>query len=270
MARIVQLAQQVDGINLMRSKGGASPGSLFDLKNGWVTSKRTIKARPGTVKDVTFPAETVGVVGFENKFHTFTHLPYIGTLNPLVVVNILRHPTGGSAALKRIHRAAPFLGRLYVVAEFTDGVVQHYWIEAPTAWAASTAHTFGAVVQPTTATGFYYELKTASTVPAWQANTETVVGDIRQPRVANGFKYTASAVTGTAPIRTGNTEPVWPTVAGATVTERRYVTEAQVPPGSTTPTDPATGTPQGGGGGTNTEYGPFPPYFDETAPRQKF
>lgn len=263
MARIVQLAQQVDGINLMRSKGGASLGSLFDLKNGWVTSKRTIKARPGTVKDVTFPAETVGVVGFENKFHTFTHLPYIGTLNPLVVVNILRHPTGGGAALSRIHRAAPFLGRLYVVAEFTDGVVQHYWIESPTAWAASTAYQFGAVVQPTTATGFYYELKTASTVAAWQANTETVVGEVRQPRVANGFKYTATSVTGTAPIRTGNTEPTWPTTNGATVVERRFVTAAQVPPGSATPTDPGTTPTPGGGGGGGGEYSPFPP---ETGP----
>lgn len=264
MARIVQLAQQVDGINLMRAKGGASPSSLFDLKNGWVTSKRTIKARPGSVNEVTFPADTIGVVGFENKFHTFTHLPYVGTLNPRVVVNVLRHPTGSSSPLARIHRAFPFLGRMYVVAEFADGVVKHYWIEAPAAWGASTTYGFGSVVQPTTVSGFYYEIKTASTGTAWQANTEVIVGTIRYPTVANGFRYVATAVTGTAPIRTGNTEPTWPTVAGGTVVERRFVTADQQPPGGGGTTGGTT-TPPGGGGGTNPEYSPFP---NETGSRQ--
>lgn len=257
MARVVQLAQQVDGINLMRSKGGASPNALFDLKNGWVTAQRTIKARGGSVATLAFPAGTKGVVGFEDKFHTFSRAAVAGAVHAGVVVNILKHPTDATATLVDVHRAFAFLGRLYVVAEFSDGLVKHYWIEDPNPWAASTAYSFGTVVQPTTETGFYYEIKTTAVVTAWQANTEVVVGDFKQPRTANGFKYEVTAVSGTAPIRTGNTEPTWPTTAGETVQERRYVTEPQ----SATGTDDASGgdsTSTGGGGGTGSEYSPFP------------
>lgn len=248
------LGQQVDGINLMRQKGGASPKALFDLKNGWVTSQRTIKARPGSALELTFPAGTVGVIGFENKFHTFSHAATAAPADPRVVVNILKHPTGGVAALSKVHRKFPYLGRLYVVAEFTDGVVQHYWIEAPAAWQASKVYAYAAAVQPVVQTGMYYEMLTKDVTPAWQANTEVTVGAKRQPRTANGFRYTATAVTGTAPIRTGNTEPAWPTTEGATVVERRFITEAQAPTGTDTTTGGTGGTQGGSAGG---EYSPF-------------
>lgn len=265
MARVFPLAQQVDGINLMRSKGGASPNALFDLKNGWVTSQRTIKARGGSVKALAFPAGTKGCAAFEGKFHVFAHAAVAGAVPANVVVNILKHPSSTTATLTKVHRAFAFLGRLYVVAEFSDGLVRHYWIEAPAAWTTGTAYSFGAAVQPSVATGFYYEIKTASTVSAWQANTEVTVGAMKQPRVANGMKYTATAVTGTAPIRTSNTEPAWPTVAGATVVERRYVTQDQLVPGTETPEGGTSGGGAGGGGGAGSEYGPFPP---DGAPRQ--
>lgn len=261
--RVFPLAQQVDGINLMRQKGGASPSALFDLKNGWVTSQRTIKARGGSAKDVTFPAGTKGCVGFESQFHTFSHAATAAPADARVQVHILRHPTGGVAALAKIHRAFAFLGRLYVVAEFADGVVQHYWIESPVAWTASTKYSYGSTVQPPAANGFYYEMVTLDTTAAWQENAEVAAGDMKQPKVANGFKYEVTATTGTAPIRTSNTEPVWPTTEGATVVERRYITEAQTRPGGPATTDTSgVTTGDGGGGGAGDEYGPFPPAFD--------
>lgn len=257
-SRAYALASQVDGINLMRSKGGASKASLFDLKNGWVTSKRTIKARPGSVKDLTFPPGTAGVLGFEDLFHTFYHLPYVGSVDPRVRVNIVPHPTLGiffTGTIRKVHRAFPFLGRIYAVIEFTDGKVQHYWLEDPPAWTANTVVGYGSIVRPTVENGRYLENVTLSTVPAWQSNTVVAINDLRQPRIANGFRYKLTSATGTAPYRTSNVEPTWPTTVGATVTERRYITATQIPPG--------TGITTGGGlpplgGGSGPEYGPFP------------
>jgi hypothetical protein len=252
--RTVAIAENSDGVNLLRVKGGASPKALFSLVNGWITQKKTINARPGTVFAAAAPPFTVGGVGFENKIHVFAETP-VASIDPLVVVDVLRHPTGGAARLKLIHKAFPFLGRLYVVAEFTDGVVKHYWLENPVAWSASKAYAVGSVVRPVTASGFYYENKTPVSYPAWQASTEVAIADKRQPTTVNGFVYTVTAVGGPAPHKTGNTEPVWPTTVGATVVERLYSTETPVPPGSPTP-DP--GTDGGGRGGTGDEYGPFP------------
>lgn len=248
------LGDKVDGINLMRNKGGASPSSLFDLKNGWITSKRTIKARPGSAAHLTFPAGTKGCVGFEGKFHTFSHAAVAGTVDSRVVVNIIKHPSGGAATLSKVHRAFPFLGRLYVVAEFSDGVVQHYWIEKPKAWVGATVYPYASIVQPTTPNGFYYEVLTRDTTPAWQANVVVAAGDKRQPRTINGFRYVVASVGGVAPIRTGNTEPEWPTKDGETVTERRFVTVPQVPPGTPT-SEPDSGSGgTGSGGGSDDEY----------------
>lgn len=256
------LTTQVDGINLMRSKGGAAATSLFDLQNGWVTSQRTIKARPGSSLSVTFPAGTVGMVAMDGFFHTFSHLQISTGVAANVIVNTLRHPlSGNSAILVKIHEAFPFLGRIYVVAEFADGTVQHYWNENPASWSANTVYQFGSAVQHPTPNGYYYEIKTNSTIAAWQANSEVAVNTVRQPRIANNFKYTVTATTGTAPIRTSNTEPVWPIVDGATIVERRYLTDGQAAPGepgTTIPTPPPGGQ-DGGGGGAGGEYGPFPP-----------
>ncbi len=250
------LAEQTDGINLMRSKGGASPKSLFDLKNGWVSPKRTINARPGSVKHLTFPAGTIGVIGFEDKFHTFAAIP-VTNANAEIVVNVLRHPTGGAATLLRIHRAFPVLARLYVVAEFTDGVIRHYWLENPAAWTASTVFSFGDRTIPTVSNGYYYVLKTQNVTAAWTANNTVVVGQFRQPSTINGLRYEVTAVTGTAPIRTSNDEPIWPIVVGATVTERRYLTDPQDDPGTTVPPVDAATPPREGARGPGSEFYPF-------------
>lgn len=250
--RAVPIHNQSEGINLLRSKGGASPDALFDLVNGWVTPKRTINARPGSVNEASAPG-TVGGVGFENKIHVFAATP-VSVADPIIVVNVLRHPTGGAAGLLKIHRAFPIYGRLYVVAEFADGVVRHYWLEAPNAWSADKQYLFNSLIRPTVETGYYYENVTVDATPAWQAVVEVAVGEFKQPRVGNGFKYELLSATGPAPARTSNTEPTWPVVDGATVKERRYVTVAAEPPGGAT-TDTGSG---GGGGSTVDEYGPFP------------
>ena len=247
------LAEQVDGMSTLRVKGGASSKGLQLLKNGWITSARTMQARPGADFDRTMPVGSHGVIGFADKFHTFSSAP-IANSDPVVDVDILLHPTGGAAGIKEIHKAFVYLGRLYVVAEFTDGVVQHYYLEDPSEWTANTGVEEGEAIQPSNPNGYYYENLTASTIPAWQSNVQVAIGQSRQPRTANGMRYTITASTGNPPPYTGNTEPAWPTIVGNTIVERRYVTDnVQNPPGSSTP---APGT---GGGGAPGEYAPYPP-----------
>jgi hypothetical protein len=258
MPRPYALAQQVDGMSALRPKGGASDKGLTLLRNGWITSARTMQARPGSVEELEFPEGSVGVVAFEDKFYTFAGGPVSAPADPRIEVEILLHPSSPGTALTKIWEAFPFLGRLYVVAEFADGVVQHYWVEDPPNWSSNAEVASGGVIQPTSETGYYYENISLSTTPAWQANTDTAIGEFKQPTIANGYRYEAVASTGTPPLRTSNYQPTWPTVVGAQVIERRYITDGtQVLPGPDTPSQPPPG--QGGGGGAGGEYGPFPP-----------
>lgn len=256
MPRAFPLARQVKGMSVLRPKGGADVQSLVLLKNGWVTSDGTMQSRPGCVSELDFPAGTVGVLAFEDKFHTFAGAPTAAPSDPRVEVDILLHPTAPGTQLKTIHNAFPFLGRLYVVAEFVDGVVQHYWDEDPPNWTDATQVAADAVIQPTVETGYYYENTGVSPAPAWQSNVAVLIGESRQPTVANGFRYEVLTSTGGSPA-TSNTEPSWPSGIGSTVVERRYITDGvQIPPGSSVPTQPPPG--QGGGGGAGGEYSPFP------------
>ena len=265
MPRTVAIGQQVEGINLRRYKGGADPGGLFDLLNAWVTPKGTIKRRPGTRTVLNLGAagdDMKGLFAFNGKFHTFIHY-VVASPDPQVEVHTLRHPTGGVAALTAIHRVFAFLGRLYVVAEFADGVVKHYYLNtsAGSPWQANHPYRLGDVVTPTAPNGFDYEATGqagGAAVPnAWRPNVETSVGDYVQPTVANGFKYLAVLATGTAPFKTSNHEPNWPTVELETVVERRYVTEPQVDSGPEGPPDDDR---------PPTDYGPYPPVRPDGPP----
>jgi hypothetical protein len=252
VSRDFTLAKQTDGINRMRTKGGASDTALYDLVNGDVNAKGVIHARKGTRKKLTFGAGTIGAVGHLGKIHTFAPWPVANPNPGSVVVDILRHPTA-YVALAKIHRAFPVLGRLYVVAEFVDGLVKHYWLDNPATWTANKVLSYGYRVRPITDNGYYYRAVNVSTAKKWTASTIKTVGSVVQPSTPNGFTYTATALTGTAPIRTSNTEPTWPTTDGATVTERRYMTEPGLLPGDDTP--PASTDPSG----KPDDYGPYPP-----------
>lgn len=227
--KTLTLSAQKEGLNRQRLKGGAE--GFYTLKNCFITADKTIKSRPGTVKLVTLDAGTKGLFGFGDNLQVFSSESV--TVPAGYENNIILHPTAG-VAIKRIHYASPIFGRLYVVAEFENGDVFHYWLQEPDEWEASTNYVFGQQVQPTVENGYVYEVTNVDPTISWQANTAKAVGDFVQPTTFNNFKYEAIAVTGT-PVLTGDTEPVWPTVAGETVVERRYVTLNNT-------TSPGTGT----------------------------
>lgn len=143
--------------------------------------------------------------------------------------------------LKEIHFAAPYLGGLYVVAEFSPdsaiaaqyGSVFHYWVQSSAvgdntnAWEANTDYVSGNIVIPTNANGLtYVATRRNSPAPVWSANTAEVVGNVVEPTVANGFQYAVTAVEGASPT-TGASEPLWPTSDGAIVNENSALANDQ-------------------------------------------
>lgn len=209
------------GITRLRTKGGASADSVYDLVNGYVTAARTIKCRPGTRIAHTLPAGTKGLVFFQGKFVVFSDKVTAST-DPLVEVEVLKHPTVPDAPIKEVHFSMPFLGFLYVVAEFegaTGPRYPHYWLEKGEVWQPGKTYLPGALVRPSSGNGLAYRLESdrAGYVP-WAPNVARAVGNVVVPTTDNGFKYTVTETTGSA-ARSGTSEPAWPTVAGETIFE---------------------------------------------------
>lgn len=179
--------------------------------------------------------------------------PFLGSLT-------LTYNNSAPFPLKEIHFSAPYLGGIYVVAEFnvTDstllaefGSVFHYWIQSSVGgdnsneWSANTDYQIGDVVIPTAPNGLtYIASRLLPSNPLWTANTLETVGNIVEPTTPNGFKFTATATLGATPT-TGGTEPTWPTTDGATVLENsslendQTITLASAAPAAVAPSTPA-------------------------------
>ncbi len=219
------------GMTRLRRKGNASPSTLYDCLNGYITLASTIKARPGTVIDTVLPAGTKGLVAHKGKLHVFSATPVVMTDDDYVSVT-LRHPTSTTAAINNIHFAASFMGFLYVVAGFDDGSQWHYWAEELDAWQPATDYKVGDRVFPSVPNGYAYKA-TRADAPAikWSPSVARTVGDVVEPTVQNGFDYTVIETTGTTPV-SGLSEPIWPEVSGETVVEVAEITDSPEPPTS--------------------------------------
>lgn len=255
----IVLSTQKGGISRLREKGGASAETLYDLQNAYVTTAKTIKQRPGRTSFLTLNQGTVGLESFDGHFYVFAST-FIAQSDPRVTCIVLRHPTNGALKLSKIHFAQPFLGRFYVVAEFSNGDIRHYWVTNAAVWAANTIYGYLQKVSPSVPNGFVFEASNTDSTPLWTGGETIVVSNQRQPTTYNGFKFQAITVTGTAPVKTSTLEPTWPTTEGATVIEYSYGgTTPTTTPGSPSPTYP----PDVGNG-----YSPFPPGTDPRPPHE--
>jgi hypothetical protein len=249
--RPVLLSALKQGISRLRTKGGADPATLYDLTNGFVTLDGSVRSRPGTVQDTQLPPGTKGLCAFAGKLYVFASAP-VAIEDSRYAAEILTHPTRADMPLAEIHFAAPFMGRLYVVAEFADGLVQHYYMRPADAWRAGHVYRAGDLVHPTTPNGYVYRAtRLKPPAPAWTAGTARAAGDRIEPTVSNGYEYTVTAVQGENP-RSGDTEPTWPAAIGAIVYEDSDVGTGNPPPPA--PYDPPSGG-SGGGGGRYGGYG---------------
>jgi len=162
-----------------------------------------------------------------------------------------------------IHFAAPFMGFLYVVAEFVSdggsglGTVFHYWLQTSGTWLANKLYQVGQIVSPTVSNGMSFRAERVSTPnPKWAASTLKAVNDKVEPTVPNGFLYTATAVDGSNPI-TGTSEPIWPTLAGGVVYEESELANTGEVAGPAPQPSLTTPSPGTGGKYTNPYNGQF-------------
>ena len=261
MARDINLNALKSGINRLRTKGGADPSSLYDLVNGYVTIDGSIQSRPGTINKVTLPAGTKGLCAFQGGFVVFSHQS-TPIATPGYRCEVLVNPNDADQPIKEIHFAAPFMGSPYVVAEFANGEVFHYWLQSSAPWKADTVYHAGDIVEPTTPNGLAYQaVRMGNAYPSWEAGAPRELADKLEPTVYNDYYYTAIEVDGANPA-SGATEPVWPTSEGAQVIED---TDGTGSGGASTTRPPSTDRP---GSGTSDRYAGLPGYKQDQLDRR--
>ena len=216
--RPMPLSSILAGMTRLRVKGGASQQSLFELTNGWITNARSMAIRPGSLIDAKLPANTKGLCGFQGQLVVFANAVTAPPSSKYKVA-VVRHPTTPSLALHEIHFAAPYVGALYVAAEFSNGDVYHYWLQDAPVWKASTVYKANVYASPTAPNGFSYKAtRLIDSFPAWAPRVPRAVGDRVEPSVYTGFYYQVIDTDGSQPL-SGTTEPPWPTQEGQTVIE---------------------------------------------------
>ena len=214
--RTVPLTAVKDGINRLLMKGAARADSLIELTNGYINAERKIVVRPGTTRLATV-AGTVGLVYFDGSYHVFSHTTV--AVPGGFTLDILLHPLDPAATLTRIHFVTPVLGALYVVAEFDDGQIYHYWLQEGEAWEATVEIAANEFRTPTVANGYVYRAtRLGSSYPAWTAGTPRTIGDLIEPTTYNEYYFEAVDTQGDNPA-SGSTEPPWPTETGEQIVE---------------------------------------------------
>ena len=215
--RQVSLSKLTEGINRLRTKGDASAQQLYDLQNAYISSTGEILPREGTILSQTLNNSTAGLCAIDGVFHVFG--------NAFVSVpsgyqcDVLVNPNDATLTVSKIWFAQPFMGFPYVVAQFSDGSVYHYWLQSNGSWTASTVYQTGSIILPDTPNGLAYQaVRDVAPNPTWTAETTITAGNLVEPTEYTGFMYRAVNVLGTTP-HTGSTEPSWPTTLGGTVQE---------------------------------------------------
>lgn len=221
--RVEYLRALEGGITRLRNKGGALASWLYDLVNGYVRIDGSIASRPGTTDELILPAGTKGYAVANGLHVVFSASPK--TCPAGVSCEVLRHPTDPTQEIAEIHFAGPFLGNasgslLYVVAEFDNGDVFHYYQRTAGApWESGKNYKTGDIVTPTTPNGLMYVGRRLGTVGTkWAPQVSRALGDKVEPTVANGYVYEAVDMGGN-PTTGGKNEPVWVAADGAEVIE---------------------------------------------------
>ena len=207
------------GIDRQRIKGGASAANLYDLTNAFISNAGTIVPRDGTLRYATLATTNVGLAAANGSFYVFSSQYSTASLPAGFQLVVLQDPTNSTAAVSKIWFAKPFLGFEYVVAQFSDGLVFHYWLQNSGTWTSNTDYTSASIVLPPVANGLAYQgIRHFPPQPLWTPETVIASGSYVEPNSATGFAYQAIAVAG-SPAHTGGSEPIWPTTDGAIVQE---------------------------------------------------
>ncbi len=244
------------GIDRGRPKGGVRADVLYDLHNAFITEEFKIVPREGTRRAQVLPSGTVGLTYFEGEFHVFSHEYVDLSTAPGYVLDVLLHPFNPDAELTEIHFAEPFLGSLYVVAEFTDNYgetsIYHFWLQEAEEWQPDTEYSANEFVTPTTPNGYVYRAtRLTAPYPAWTPGAPRTAGNgssiepsIIEPTVYNEYYYVCIDTEGDNP-SSGTVEPIWPTNTGQTIVENSDGFSTSSPDDANPPAPPANNQPQG-------------------------
>lgn len=177
------------GIDRQRVKGSPSPKVLYDLVNGYVDRAGRVQSRDGVEVDAVLPEGTIGLVAFQGAMAVFSHQA-VADMPAGYTCYVLSHPDNPALAIHRIHFAAPFMGALYVAAEFAGGDTYHYWLPLADTWEAETIYGLGDLVQPTVPNGLAYKCtRLLPPYPEWAPDVERTVGDRVEPTEHNDYFY---------------------------------------------------------------------------------
>lgn len=162
------------GLDRRKGRAHSDANRLWEMKNAHVTTGWRIRKRPGTTEHINLANQAQkGLFAYGGELNTFG--APIGVADPNVAYHEVPHPTGASTPERVLH-AVIYEGFIYVVVQFFNGDVYHYYLDEDPQWEATTAYTLGDFREPTTRNGLRYEVTTAGTSDSGEPTWPTTVG----------------------------------------------------------------------------------------------
>lgn len=112
------------GMDRRRKRVAGVPGALWDLKNAHITRGGDIQRSKRFVPTFDLPAGSISLAALRGQLYTFGSADLAAT-TPLGVV--YQRLQNASAEMTRVLDAKVFQGALYVIAEYDDGNVYHFY-----------------------------------------------------------------------------------------------------------------------------------------------
>jgi hypothetical protein len=116
------------GMDTRRMPVLSVPGSLLSLVNGHINRGGEIEKRLAFVEQVVMPANTFGLSAVGGTLYTFgsgASVVFLAGSPSNLVYQQLSHPSG--AAMAKVLQISAFDGKPYVIAQYGDGAVYHFY-----------------------------------------------------------------------------------------------------------------------------------------------
>lgn len=122
------------GMDRRRPQIAGLPGTLWTLKNAVITRGGDVERCRKWVDEYSLPAGTSGLAGLRGVPYVFGKAASVAGMPPAISYQQLNY--GGAATLSKIHDAKAFNGKLYVISEWSDGNIRHFYdgTEITTEW----------------------------------------------------------------------------------------------------------------------------------------
>jgi len=114
------------GMNRTRERVAGVPGTLWTLKNAHITRGGDIERAKKFVSTYTLPAGTYGLAQVRGQLYAFGSADLAASMPVGVLYQRLQSPIGGETMVEVLD-AKGAAGKLYVVAEFSNGNIYHFY-----------------------------------------------------------------------------------------------------------------------------------------------